>query len=247
MTLINDLRNVHLVHDASFPVIDVGGPVSGIAAAGISFGMPGIVNFNQAKYNLSTGESFHSRCSKTHPHIFTGGLLPAVRHYAGSQILAGTTGTRLSFSGGETTANARPKHESSGSVRDWLGIQRNFSLYQQGITADIDCYAAATSSQDLNFTNVNATISVTPPGDTSLPYALIAWSSTADCNASVSFCKHLHFVSTHLTFQDSTATQEYVTWANASGQPDPAATGFLPTVVCPRHRNESDVYSRFGL
>jgi hypothetical protein len=46
------------VHDASFPIIDVGGSVSGIAAAGVSFGMPGIINFNEAKYNLSTGESF---------------------------------------------------------------------------------------------------------------------------------------------------------------------------------------------
>ncbi|KIK78390.1 hypothetical protein PAXRUDRAFT_834584 [Paxillus rubicundulus Ve08.2h10] len=205
-----DVYSPSMIHDASFPIIDVGGPVSGIAAAGISFGMPGIINFNQAKYNLSTG-----------------GLLAAVRHYAGSQILAGHAGTRLSFSGGTTAANARPTHGSSGSVRDWLGIQRNFSLYQQGITADIDCYAATASSQALNFTNVNTTIHVTPPGNTSLPYSLVVWSSTAHCNT------------------NSTATQEYVTWANASGQPDPAGTGFLPTVVCPRHRNETDIYSKF--
>jgi hypothetical protein len=43
------------VHDASFPILDVGGSVSGMAAAGVSFGMPGIINFNEAKYNLSTG------------------------------------------------------------------------------------------------------------------------------------------------------------------------------------------------
>jgi hypothetical protein len=49
---------LHEVHDDSFPIIDVGGSVSGIAAAGISFGIPGIVNFNEAKYNLSTGSLF---------------------------------------------------------------------------------------------------------------------------------------------------------------------------------------------
>ncbi|KIK94959.1 hypothetical protein PAXRUDRAFT_415988 [Paxillus rubicundulus Ve08.2h10] len=199
-----------MIHDASFPIIDVGGPVSGIAAAGVSFGMPGIINFNQAKYNLSTG-----------------GLLAAIRNFAGSQILAGSGGTRLNFSGGTTIANARPTHGSSGSIRDWLGIQRNFSMYQQGITADIDCHGANIGSQVSNFTNVNTMIPVTAPGNMSLPYSLVVWSSTANCNTS------------------STATQQYVTWANASGQPDPAATGFLPTVVCPGHRNASDVYSSF--
>ncbi|KAF8836201.1 hypothetical protein BDN67DRAFT_1005525 [Paxillus ammoniavirescens] len=69
------------IHDASFPIIDVGGSVSGIAAAGVSFGMPGIVNFNEAKYNLSTG-----------------GILPTIVAYAGSQTLAGADGTRLNFS-----------------------------------------------------------------------------------------------------------------------------------------------------
>ncbi|KIJ12338.1 hypothetical protein PAXINDRAFT_14816 [Paxillus involutus ATCC 200175] len=205
-----DAYSPSMIHDASFPIIDVGGPVSGIAAAGVSFGMPGIINFNEAKYNLSTG-----------------GLLAAIRNFAGSHIPPGSGGTRLNFSGGTTIANARPTHGSSGSIRDWFGVQRNFSMYQQGITADINCYAAATSSQVLNFTNVNTTIPVTLPGNASLPYSLVVWSSTATCNTS------------------STATQQYVTWANASGQPDPAATGFLPTVVCPGHRNASDVYSSF--
>jgi hypothetical protein len=120
-------------------------------------------------------------------------------------------------------------------------------MYQQGITADINCHAAATSSQDLNFTNVNTTIPVTLPGNASLPYSLVVWSSTATCNTSVYISLWKYFVFTHLTLQGSTATQQYVTWANASGQPDPAATGFLPTVVCPGHRNVSDVYSSFGL
>ncbi|KIJ04972.1 hypothetical protein PAXINDRAFT_21748, partial [Paxillus involutus ATCC 200175] len=179
-----------IVHDDSFPIIDVGGSVSGIAAAGISFGIPGIVNFNEAKYNLSTGS----------------GLLPVIQSFAGSTARPGTNGTRLQFSGGATL--------------------RNFTVYQQGITADVNCQAA-TSSQLLNFTNSNTTLGVTPSGSTSPAYTLIAWNTTADCNSS------------------STTTQQYVTWANASGQPDVSGTGFLPTIVCPGHVDASDVYSRF--
>ncbi|KAF8841341.1 hypothetical protein BDN67DRAFT_967390 [Paxillus ammoniavirescens] len=199
-----------IIHDDSFPIIDVGGSVSGIAAAGVSFGMPGIVNFNEAKYNLSTG-----------------GLLPVVQSFAGSTTPPGTNGTRLQFSGGVTSVNTTiSRGSSSSSPKDWLGIQRNFTVYQQGITADITCQTAA-SSQLLNFTNTNITLDVTPPGSTSPAYTLIAWNSTADCNTS------------------STTTQQYVTWANASGQPDVSGTGFLPTIVCPGHVNASDVYSRF--
>ncbi|KIK94964.1 hypothetical protein PAXRUDRAFT_827478 [Paxillus rubicundulus Ve08.2h10] len=173
--------------------------------------MPGIVNFNEAKYNLSTG-----------------GVLPTIVTYAGSQTLAGVGGTRLNFSGGQTIANALANHGSSSSPRNWLGIQRNFSVDQQGITANITCQNAATSSQLLNFTNLNVTTLITPPGSTSPSYSVIAWNSTANCSAG------------------SLATQEYITWANALGQPDIQGTGFLPSVVCPGRINETtDVYSKF--
>ncbi|KIJ17979.1 hypothetical protein PAXINDRAFT_9068 [Paxillus involutus ATCC 200175] len=195
------------LHDDSFPVIDVGGSVSGIAAAGVGFGMPGIINFNQAKYNLSTGRLFKLIGYKTHAHALIGGLLPAVKSFTGSQTPPGANGTRLQFSGGVTL--------------------RNFSVHQQGITADIHCQPADASSQVLNFTSVNTTFTVTSPGSTSPVYSLVAWNSTANCNTS------------------SLATQQYATWADASGQPDVAGTGFLPTIVCPGHNDPSDVYSRF--
>ncbi|KAF9222450.1 hypothetical protein BS17DRAFT_189880 [Gyrodon lividus] len=154
-----------IIHDDSFPIIDVGGSVSGIAAAGVSFGMPGIINFNQAKYNLSTG-----------------GLLPAIESFAGSKTPPGTNGTRMQFSGGTTIVNTTISHGSSGSIRNWLGIQRNFSVHQQGITADVNCQIADASSQVMNFTNLNTTIPVPLPGSTSPAYTLITWNSTANCN-----------------------------------------------------------------
>ncbi|KAF8838214.1 hypothetical protein BDN67DRAFT_1023259, partial [Paxillus ammoniavirescens] len=110
---------------------------------------------------------------------------------------------------------------------NWLGIERNFSVLQQGLTANITCQSATTSSEFLNFTNLNVTTLITPPGSTSPAYSVIAWNSTANCSASI------------------LATQEYITWANASGQPDTQGTGFLPSVVCPGHLNDTDSYSKF--
>ncbi|KAF9235414.1 hypothetical protein BU15DRAFT_64861 [Melanogaster broomeanus] len=197
--------------DDAFPLLDVGGSLSGISAAGISFGMPGIINFNEAKYNLSTR-----------------GVLPAIDGFAGATTPPSRNGTRLQFSGGATIVDATVKPGASGSTTNWFG-QRNYTVDQQGLTADINCQSADdnTLNLNLNLTNLNNTFSVYAPGNTTAS-TLIVWNSTASCNAS------------------SVASQQYVTLANASVELDVSGTGFLPTVVCPGHINGSDIYSRFG-
>lgn len=45
----------HLVRGNSSEIINIGGVMSGIAAAEYSFGTPGVFNFNGVKYNVSTG------------------------------------------------------------------------------------------------------------------------------------------------------------------------------------------------
>lgn len=52
------------VQDNSFEVIDIGNMLSGVAAAGYTFGVPGIFNFNGAKYNTFTRRSRPSGHSK---------------------------------------------------------------------------------------------------------------------------------------------------------------------------------------
>lgn len=52
------------VQGNSFEVIDIGSMLSGVAAAGYTFGVPGIFNFNGAKYNTSTRRSRPSGHSK---------------------------------------------------------------------------------------------------------------------------------------------------------------------------------------
>ncbi|KIJ61267.1 hypothetical protein HYDPIDRAFT_189685 [Hydnomerulius pinastri MD-312] len=74
---------------------------------------------------------------------------------------------------------------TSNGIRQWLGIQRNFTIDQQGITAEIVCQTQYSSSYELNFTNTNIAVPVPESGSASTAYTLIAWNSTANCNTSV--------------------------------------------------------------
>ncbi|KAF9237754.1 hypothetical protein BU15DRAFT_48369 [Melanogaster broomeanus] len=191
------------VHDDSFPIIDIGGSLSGISAAGTSFALPGIFNFNGVKYNTSTG-----------------GVLPAIRDYAGSTQNPGPDGARLSFAGGRVLTNTtlHPAMSEAGAAQ-WLGIQRNFSVYQQGLTAEVTCIPASESQYQLNLVN-NYTSSLMP--SQGQDYYVWGWDSTANCNGS------------------SPSIQQYVTLANSTNQPDEQGSGFLPAVVCPGQRNATN-------
>jgi hypothetical protein len=50
------LKRTTPVQDNSFEVLDIAGMLSGVSAAGFTFGLPGTFNFNGAKYNVSTRE-----------------------------------------------------------------------------------------------------------------------------------------------------------------------------------------------
>ncbi|KIK97533.1 hypothetical protein PAXRUDRAFT_214458 [Paxillus rubicundulus Ve08.2h10] len=131
----------------------------------------------------------------------------------------------MQFSGGATVVNT-----TIGWTSNWLGIQTGYVVDQEGLTADVSCQAADASSQALNLTNLNITIPIHLPGNTSLAYTLIAWNSTANCSAS-----------------SSIASQQYSTWADASGQPAALATGFLPAVICPGYMDPSVGCGRFAI
>jgi hypothetical protein len=48
------LKRTTQVQDNSFEILDVGGMLSGVSAAGYTFGLPATFNFNGAKYDVST-------------------------------------------------------------------------------------------------------------------------------------------------------------------------------------------------
>ncbi|KIK38730.1 hypothetical protein CY34DRAFT_90468 [Suillus luteus UH-Slu-Lm8-n1] len=110
------------VQGNSFEVIDIGSMLSGVAAAGYTFGVPGIFNFNGAKYNTSTQ-----------------GIVPTIEEYSGSNGVPNVNGTRLGFCGGNVTVSTiaiPPKHAHVSAPQ---GFGTNYSMWQQGLTADVVC------------------------------------------------------------------------------------------------------------
>ncbi|KAH7927039.1 hypothetical protein BV22DRAFT_1127714 [Leucogyrophana mollusca] len=196
------------IHDNSFEIIDIGGILSGVAAAGINFGLPGTFNFNGAKYNLSTG-----------------GVIPAIASYAGSNETPDQT--RLSFSGGQVPVNTAP---DGGRFEQSIppGFSRNYTMYQQGLSANVSCesrnLSGDSATQQLSLSNPYISIPV-HANDSSILFYLRQWNSTANCSGG------------------SPTVQRYVTQTNSSDQPNVAGSGFLPSVVCPG--TNSSAYQRF--
>ncbi|KAG2355009.1 hypothetical protein BDR07DRAFT_1493738 [Suillus spraguei] len=123
------------IRNDAFEVLDIGGMLSGISAAGQTYGLPGTFNFNGAKYNVSTG-----------------GIVPTIEDYSGSDGAPCADCTRLAFSGGNVTVNTGPilgKH-SMHTVPQGFGT--NYSMWQQGYTWNPNnsqlVYTNATASND---------------------------------------------------------------------------------------------------
>ncbi|KAF9239997.1 hypothetical protein BU15DRAFT_61630 [Melanogaster broomeanus] len=126
------------INDDSFPIINIGGSLSGISAAGTSFALPGTFNFNGAKYNVSTG-----------------GVLPAIRDYAGSAQNRAFNETRLSFAGGHVLTNTSFHPVVSAAWGGELGQAYNVSAWD----STANCNGSSTSIQQY----------VTLPGNGFLP------------------------------------------------------------------------------
>ncbi|KAH7916639.1 hypothetical protein BJ138DRAFT_995240, partial [Hygrophoropsis aurantiaca] len=152
------------IRDNSFEIIDIGGILSGITAAGITFGLPGIFNFNGAKYNLSTG-----------------GIVPAISSYAGSVDIADQT--RLSFDGGQVLVDIQTELDRLHSKIP-SGFSTNYTLFQQGLTANVTCVALnpndSSDPGQLSLTNPYISLPVRN-SDSSIAFYLRQWNSTANC------------------------------------------------------------------
>ncbi|KAF9218267.1 hypothetical protein BS17DRAFT_823283 [Gyrodon lividus] len=96
-------------------VFESSGLLADIAAAGNSSGLDSIFNFNDVKYNVSTG-----------------GILPAVVSYNGTQRAAPAENSGIYFSGGLVPANLTAN-------QGLRGISSTFTVQQQGFAADVIC------------------------------------------------------------------------------------------------------------
>ncbi|KAG1744553.1 uncharacterized protein EDB91DRAFT_189737 [Suillus paluster] len=204
------------MRDNSFEVLDIGGMLSGVAAAGHTYGLPGTFNFNGAKY-----------------HISTQGIVPTIEEYSGSDgVPNATNGTRLSFSGGNVTVNTQTIPEKHTSLSIPQGFSRNYSMWQQGLTATVSCQSIdASQTQYLWETNNSNVIYSNPAAsDSSNSIAgLRLWNITTDCGI------------------NTLTTQEYVTMVDESGNANPSGSGFLPSVVCPGPMNMNQTYTSFAI
>ncbi|KAG2355010.1 hypothetical protein BDR07DRAFT_1493739 [Suillus spraguei] len=170
--LLNEYKNQGYanIRDDAFEVLDIGGMLSGISAAGQTYGLPGIFNFNGAKYNVSTQ-----------------GIVPAIEEYSGSDAVPGSNGTRLGFSGGNVTVNTTPIPGKRTILPLPSGILRSHSMLQQGLTANVNCrpiysndtqYAWNTSNSEVVYANAAAP-------NTSLA-GLRLWNIVGNCSTNTS-------------------------------------------------------------
>ncbi|KAG2065872.1 hypothetical protein BDR04DRAFT_130713 [Suillus decipiens] len=195
-----------LIQDSSFEILDIGATLSGVIAAGYTFGLPGTFNFNGAKYNMSTK-----------------GIVPTIESFSGSDGVPNANGTRLGFSGGNITVNTGVVPGSRASARIPQGFSTNYSMSQQGLTANVSC-RAIDSSQTQYLWNTNNS------------YVIYANAAAASNNSITSL--RLWNISANCG-NNTLTSYEYVTMVDANGNTSSSGSGFLPSVVCLGPMNEN--------
>ncbi|KAG2102607.1 hypothetical protein BD769DRAFT_176283 [Suillus cothurnatus] len=202
-----------LIQDSAFEILDIGAMLSGVAAAGYTFGIPRTFNFNGAKYNVSTQ-----------------GIVPTIEDYSGSDGVPDANGTRLGFSGGNVTVNTGVVPGPHPSVHIPQGFSRNYSMSQQGLTANVSCRAIDSSqTQYLWDTSNSYLIYANAAASNNSITGLRLWNISANCGT------------------NTLATYEYVTMVDANGNTSSSGSGFLPSIVCPGPMNMNQTYTTFTI
>ncbi|KAG1807976.1 uncharacterized protein BJ212DRAFT_1303175 [Suillus subaureus] len=161
------LKRMTQVQDNAFEVLDIGAMLSGVSAAGYTYGLPGTFNFNGAKYNVSTQ-----------------GIVPVIEDYSGSDGVPDANSTRLGFSGGNVTVNTRQIPGEHTSVTIPQGFSRNYSMWQQGLTANVSCRPIdASQTQYLWNTDNSSVIYANAAASNKSIAGLRLWNITANCGA----------------------------------------------------------------
>ncbi|KAG2052531.1 hypothetical protein BDR06DRAFT_887538 [Suillus hirtellus] len=210
--LANGLNNQ--VQNNAFEVLDIGGMLSGVAAAGFTFGLPGTFNFNGAKYNISTQ-----------------GVVPTIEAFSGSDGIPDADGTRLGFSGGNITVNTRVVPGSHSSVPIPQGFSTNYSMLQQGVTANVSCQAIDSSQTPYIWNTNNSHVIYTNPAvpNNNSITGLRLWNISANCSTS------------------KFGSYEYLTIVDANGNASLSGNGFLPSVVCLGSMDTNQTYTSFTI
>ncbi|KAG0708732.1 hypothetical protein DFH29DRAFT_1035361 [Suillus ampliporus] len=184
---LNTLQQNNSVQASAFETIGVMTLLSGIAAVDAEGGVQtsSIFSFNGVSYSQSTG-----------------GVLPAIEEYSGS---LNPSQFGLAFSGGNVSVNSTFDWGRHGREADTQGIAKNYTVAQQGVTANVTCQLID-RSKDSFF--IDSTTTYGPV------ISFFTWNATANCSGNINWVS-------------------YFTGGNMNGQIDPESEGFLPVVVCP--------------
>ncbi|KAG2352366.1 hypothetical protein BDR07DRAFT_1466386 [Suillus spraguei] len=105
----------------------------------------------------------------------------------------------------------------------------NYSMWQQGVTANVSCQPIGSSGTQYTWNPNNSQLVYTNATASNDSLAgLRLWNIVGNCGA------------------DTSITQNYVTMVNASGDASPSS-GFLPSIVCPGPMNLSQTYTSFAI
>ncbi|KAG1848809.1 hypothetical protein C8R48DRAFT_614514 [Suillus tomentosus] len=203
---------LYSIQNNAFEVLDIGGMLSGVAAAGFIFGLPGTFNFNGAKYNISTQ-----------------GVVPTIEAFSGSDGIPDADGTRLGFSGGNITVNTGVIPGSHSSVPIPQGFSTNYSMWQQGLTANVNCQAIDSSQTSYIWNTNNSFVIYTNPAapNNNSITGLRLWNISVNC--------------------DTLTAYEYLTIVDANGNASLSGNGFLPSVVCLGPTDTNQTYTSFTI
>ncbi|KAG1837652.1 hypothetical protein DFJ58DRAFT_846391 [Suillus subalutaceus] len=191
-------QEANTVQAPGFQTINVLTLLSGIAAVDDQGGVQtsSIFSFNGVSYNQSTG-----------------GVLPAIEEYSGSSNPPGSD-VGLAFTGGQVPVNTTFDWGRLGRDAGTQGIAKNYTVTQQGVTANVSCQPIDRSQ---NTFIVQPNVTQGP-----LDFTFFTWEAGVNCSGTPGL-----------------NTQLYFTAGNASGQMDNVTQGFLPTVVCPNPQNST--------
>ncbi|KAG2147886.1 uncharacterized protein EDB93DRAFT_1250391 [Suillus bovinus] len=181
--------NPNAVQAPGFQTINVLTLLSGFSAVDTQGGVEtsSIFSFNGVSYNQSTG-----------------GVLPAIEEYSGSSAPPGSN-VGLAFTGGQVPVNTSFDWGHLGRDAGTQGISKNYTVTQQGLTANVTCQPIDRSHNE--FTALNSTVSGSN-------ITFLTWEIVANCSGNLN-------------------SITYFTVGPPSGQPDNVTEGFLPTLVCP--------------
>jgi hypothetical protein len=117
--------------------------------------------------------------------VYLEGIVPTVENYSGSDGVPGANSTRLGFCGGNVTVNTEPIPGEHPGVSIPQGFSRNYSMLQQGLTANVSCRALGSNETQYVWSTNNPYLIYSNAAASNYSIAgLKLWNITAKCDAS---------------------------------------------------------------